>query len=287
MAHDADHTTTPESPSTTPPKPTIRRRPTPRHDNPKLISADQSRIDEADALRSLDDTIFRPLPDPVRIWDADSTPVEEQRPLVPKPHLSTAALVAGVAVISFVAGGVTARLSSQVPVLFQQDSPQPLESTAVYEPAEEPAEEAPAHEEPVEQEEPEVRDTGEIWNTYQSPRSQTTTDDTSGSQPERTYTWDLDSEGDRSVSYDYDGDRVTLDYDGYSVTVDLDQVMGWPTGTSQDDGSGSSDDGYGTSDGYRYDSGTGYDTEETRDRYQWDSGPGWGGTYGWGGGYRG
>ncbi len=288
MANDADRITTPESPSTTtPPKPTTRRQPTPRTDTAKVIGVEQSRIDEADALRSLDDTICRPMPDQVRIWEADRVDVEEeQRSPFPKPRLSTAALVAGVAVVSFVAGGITARLSSQVPVLFQQDEPKPIESTAVYTPTNEPAEEEPEEEAPVEQEETEPQGISETWNTYQSPRDQTTTEDDTGGSPERTYTWDLDSEGDRTISYDYDADRMTLDYDGYSFTVDLDQMMGWPEDTSQTDGYGSSERWSDPSDGYRYDTGTGYDTEETRDRYQWNSGPGWGGIYGWGGGYR-
>ena len=227
--------------------------------------------DESEAMHTLDDTVVRPLPDPVAIWERIETEQREQEPTIAPRKLSTWALVAVVAVVSFVAGGLTARLSSQVPVLFSQKEPV-TEVVASYK--------EPATEEQEEPEEPAVttsstpepeRNTG--YDTTDDAYPQERQDD--GSQDvswqdqddtddqDTTLTWDIDNTGDRSLSYDYENDRVTLDYDGSSMTLDLDGLL---NGTAPDDETSSIDE-------YSYipDGGTGYDSEEQRDWYEWGS----------------
>ena len=102
---------------------------TPTEDNPKTVVLHRQLTDEEQAYRSLDDTVMRPMPESEVIWDAEPIrrPVPSAEPRWPR--IRTGALVAAVAVVSFVAGGLTARMSSQVPVLFAHKD-EPIEATA-------------------------------------------------------------------------------------------------------------------------------------------------------------
>ena len=194
--------------------------------------------DEDEALKALDDTSFRPLPELSAVWEplkpapADTMPTQGR----PEPgrfaKLRLYALVAGVAVVSFVAGGLTARLSSQMPVLFA-DKPRATEVTASFQ---EPAEPTDTQEEPVEETDAETDEKLTIEPIVPSPPSIDTTVDapevtvdapevTDDYSDEPTHRWDFDSEGDRSISYDSDRNNVTFDYDGYTFDFTLDDLL--------------------------------------------------------------
>lgn len=252
--------------------------------------------DEAAALHSLDDTVIRAMPEPSVLWD--ERPMRMTEP-APRRPISTWVLVAVVAVVSFVAGGVTARLTAQVPLLFAQHE-QPHETTASYVVPDQQEPESPAEEQP--QDEPVDApsydtgyDTDDGWQNEDVPdesaddswQTEDTTSEDEGGQDDSTITWDIDGTGDRSLSYDYEDGRVTLDYDGNSFSLDL-GGGGLGFGGSDDEDAlvdeqpSETDDGYsyegqdtgydsgsGTDNGYGFDSGTGYDTSEDRDREVW------------------
>ena len=226
---------------------------TPTEDNPKTVVLHRQLTDEEQAYRSLDDTVMRPMPESEVIWDAEG------------------ALVAAVAVVSFVAGGLTARMSSQVPVLFAHKD-EPIEATASYE--------QPA---PVEQPEEQVQEQVEIYEPVEQ-ESEPTADEGYGTDYDTGYDttedhslqWNFAPESNGSLGYDNENNEVTLNYDGYSVTFTLDDLLGTDDSTSYET--------YSTQEQtHGYDGGTGYDTEEQRDRDSW----GWSGRgndgFGWGG----
>lgn len=233
------------------PQPTIRRA------TVQLPERDLS-PDEDAALRSLDDTVIRLSPESSVIWDTDAPLRRPQPEPVPRRPLSTWVLVAVVAVVSFVAGGITARLSSQMPLLVSTPK-EPLESTASY------VETSDAQDEPVPTEEDESYDrtpsnapsydTG--YDTTDDVIDEEASGDATDAPEDTTLTWNFDDTGDRSLSYDYDRDRVTLDLDGNSVSVDLDSLLSAPEGPSETP--------------YVPTDGTGYDTEEERDWFEWGS----------------
>lgn len=267
---------TAESPSFDDPKPSISGR-VPRPLERFLAP------DEEQAMRSLDDTVVRPLPEPVAIWEHVETERREREPEASPHKLGTWALVAAVAVVSFVAGGITARLSSQAPVLFPREEPVTEVAASYEEPTadepEEPVRTTPPASEPEQDTSYDTTDDG----SQQEFRNDETQDDSWQDQDEEsdrdtTLTWDIDNTGDRSLSYDYESDRVTLDYDGTSMTLDLDSLL---NGTTPDDGTSAEDE-------YRYipDGNTGYDTEERRDWFEWTSPYGGTTQSPWGDGYR-
>lgn len=223
--------------------------------------------DEAQAVRSLDDTTIRVLPNHESIWTDEKNAPEEPKRHIWK-HAPTFALVASVAVVSFVAGGIFARLSAQMPMLVA-DQPAAVESAASYSPV------APKAQEEVEE-----------TITHNPPSYDTgydTTDDTptTNSSPNggTTHRYDFDDEGDESLVYDEDTGMVTVDYNGYTLTVPVEELLGedysldfWTLTDSY--GQNTQEYGnqpYGRDRDYRYDYGTGYDTEEERDRYGWGS----------------
>ncbi len=246
--------------------------------NPKTVILRRPLSDEEQAYRSLDDTVMRPMPEAETIWDAESirrpAPTAEPR----WPRVKTGALVAAVAVVSFVAGGLTARMSSQVPVLFAQRD-EPVEATASYEqaaPVEQPEQPAESYE-PVEQDEPTADEGTDTGYSTDYDTGYDTTEDNS-------LQWNFAPESNGSVGYDTNDNEVTLNYDGYSVTFTLDDLLGTNDGSGSETGYTQEQvNGYGNGGDTRYDSGTGYDTEEQRDRDSW----GWSGRdnsgFGWGG----
>lgn len=244
---------------------------TPTEDNPKTVVLHRQLTDEEQAYRSLDDTVMRPMPESEVIWDAEPIrrPVPSAEPRWPR--IRTGALVAAVAVVSFVAGGLTARMSSQVPVLFAPKD-EPIEATASYE--------QPA---PVEQPEEQVQEQVESYEPVEQ-ESEPTADEGYGTDYDTGYDttedhslqWNFAPESNGSLGYDNENNEVTLNYDGYSVTFTLDDLLGTDDSTSYET--------YSTQEQtHGYDGGTGYDTEEQRDRDSW----GWSGRgndgFGWGG----
>ena len=232
--------------------------------------ADTRADDAAQAVRSLDDTTIRVLPHHEPIWTESKRTVPEaaSRPWKRAPLF---ALIGAVAAVSFVAGGVFARLSAQMPMLVSGQSA-PTESAASYNPVA-----------PKTQDEPEVPQGEPTHNPPSYDTGYDTTDDvpTSNSSPngDTTHRFDFDDEGNESLMYDEDTGMVTVDYDGYSLTVPIDELLGddqsldyWSLPNSygqrtQEYG----DQSHGRDRDYRYDYGTGYDTEEERDRYGWGS----------------
>ena len=198
------------------------------------------------------------------------------------------ALVAGVAVVSFVAGGVTARMGSQMPVLFAERQ-QPLESIAsLVEQA------APEQQEPLQVESPEAPVAEETEApTDVNPPSYDTGDDTTDDAPWTTQedspwhtredtSWDTDDtqtdgdqtdenrhnetlwyeytgdEGDRGFSLDTQDNSVTFDYDGHSIGFTFEDLIS------------NKDDLYKNDQHYQYDGGTGDDvTNPERDVWGW------------------
>lgn len=234
---------------------TIRR--TPLDDNRQ-----QARRDEEEALRSLDDTPTRTMPQPTPLWEADEPATAAPPTTTPRHRISTMALVCVVAVVSFVAGGMTVRLTAQMPLLFPQQ-PEQVEAPTTYVPA---ATDTDEQEDPSEDIEPSptpapIDPLATPEHTEAAPETEPedhadTSDDT------LTYRWDLDSEGDRSLSYDTDSNRVTFDYDGYLFSLDLDELMAEPD----------------SRDPYLYDDSTGYDSYRERDTYGWTRQV-WGGSW--------
>ena len=203
------------------------------------------------------------------------------------------ALVAAVAVISFVAGGAVVRLSSQVPVLFG-DKPETNETQASYsEPPKEQTlpEQAPAPEEisqvqtepqpeapqtPNDQQspaEPEGTtpnppsydtgdDTADDWSNTDSD-SQQDSEESPGSSDDYSWQWDLDQDGSNSISYNQNDNEVTFNYDGYQLTVPIGEIIGYnehpDTSSPYDNDTLYENDGTDTQ--RHNDYGTGYDTE--------------------------
>lgn len=199
--------TTPLPPETSPETPTTRL------------------ANEQRTVNSLDDTAMQPMPSSTALWeaveDARQPAVAPEKP-TRKLRLRTGALIAAVAVVSFVAGGAFTRLSSQVPLLFSE-KPASTESVASYvEPeqtAPEQVEAEPVTPEPEEDSSPED--------------SQPTTDEQT--DDDYTWRWNLDSDGNDRITYDDTEDLVTIDYNGYSLTVPIGELIGYdgqsyPTG---------------------------------------------------------
>lgn len=243
--------------------------------NPKTVILHRPLTDEEQAYRSLDDTVMRPMPEAEVIWDAE--PIRRPVPS-PEPHwprIRTGVLVAAVAVVSFVAGGLTARMSSQVPVLFAPKD-EPIEATASYEqpaPVEQPEEQVQEQVEsyePVEQESEPTTD--ESYDTGYSTDYDTGYDTTE----DHGLQWNFAPESNGSLGYDNESNEVTLNYDGYSVTFTLDDLLGTDDSTGYE-ADPSQEQTHG------HDSGTGYDTEEQRDRDSWGWSDRGNGGFGWGG----
>ncbi len=243
----------------------------PTHNDPKtVIRRPVPLSDEDAAVRSLDDTVMRPLPYHSTICaDEIRRPQQEQRP-TSKPRISTAVLVCVVAVVSFVAGGVVARLSSQVPVLFSQEAEKTHTQASYEQKVVEPVTESQSEPEqdleatPNEQtHNPPSYDTG--YDTVEETPNQSdpTADDTN------TWQWNLDDEGNESISYDPYNNQVTIDYDGYSLSVPISDLVGDGNNGYSPTAPNGTDDYYAPN--RTYGDGTGYDTEETRDRNVWGS----------------
>ena len=233
--------------------------------------------DQEAALESLDITSTRMMPVPEPLWEPLPPEAHEEPRTERRRGLPTLALMCVVAVVSFVAGGVTARMSAQMPLVFPQKD-EPVENTAsfVQEPEQEVQEAAPVAEEP-EQEEPETQ----VY-TYDngSDTGYDTTDDTPATPdaPQTTHRWDFDSEGDRFLTYDDENGRVTVDYDDYTFSFDVDDLLvdeGETDEQKQVQKNDTSWDYYfspsePTSNRTReYGYGTGYDTDSDRDLYGW------------------
>ena len=186
--------------------------------------------DEHEALKSLDDTSFRTLPD--AIWEPEpAAPPAEVAPRGLSPRVKTGILVSAVAVVSFVAGGVTARLSSQAPLLFAQE-PAAREVTASFDQRLE-----PAH--PVEEEaEPEVEAVPDDTPAYEDDSEDAGPDDlfeldhrqeqeVPEPQDKSTdWSWRYDDQDGNSVTYDPEHDQVNIDYYGYTLSVPVSDLWG-------------------------------------------------------------
>ena len=245
-----------------------------------------------------------------------TTPLWERIAAVTSPaerskvkRLATVALVCAVAVVSFVAGGLTSRLSSQMPILFGHG--EETQSVASYTPHmtqrdTEDADDPSATTTTDTQANPRETDartttkddgstdkyttttdkdsTSDSKNTGDS-KNKTTRDKNSTKDDSDSYTdkWYFNTDGDESISYDSDKDTYTIDYDGYTLTVPTDEffddeiIERWYSP-------------YGDSDmydyyydyGYGYGDETGYDTEEDRDRRSWGGQSDEGTSNGWG-----
>jgi len=208
----------------------------------------------------------------------------------PKPsRLRTAAVVCGVAVVSFLAGGLTSRMSSQVPMLFGQNN-QPVESVASYVPRTN-QDEADAEKNAPERNttqtdatapkgtttDKDTTDTSKDSGKDKSDKSTgTTTDKTPTSKDKDSgdssskndssstnkntnrdtssdspyNTWYFNDNGDESISYNRDEGTVTIDYDGYSLTAPTEDLFGSEDLLEQWYQPRGNSDGYGSSDDY-------------------------------------
>ncbi|MBP3894037.1 MAG: hypothetical protein J6D34_08360 [Atopobiaceae bacterium] len=227
------------------------------------------------------------------LWERVTPGASTERP---KPkRLARIALVGAVAIVSFIAGGLASRMSSQMPVLFGQGDN--AQSVASYTP----------HATQRDAEDEADPSTTTTWNddgssrtttkdedksnrytiptdddsadssTNKSPRGKDKTkDDTSGGSSNKRYYNDY---GDESISYNSDDDTYTIDYDGYTFTIPTDEMIDeelfehWLDTDSYYD------------DYYYYDDETGYDTEEDRDRRSWRGQSGEDTSYDWEDGY--
>ena len=208
-------------------QPTVIRRPA----VPRPSAAQEQAQDEADALRSLDDTGIRMTPTQPYMWDSTGDRRSGKVHHFGRPKVATIALVGAVAFVSFVAGGVFSRLSSQVPLLFPKEAEQQeltLKADKTYTPIQR-------------QEEETESNTNELTPTYEP---ETAPEQPEPETPEQTeqepsndtdLRWEFDEEGDRSVSYDYDTDQITIDYDGYELVFDLNYLWGDPHGQAPSD----------------------------------------------------
>lgn len=239
---------------------------------------------------------------------------DDERGIRRKPLI---ALVAAVAVISFIAGGAVARLSSQVPVLFGEKA-ETNETQASYSgktseqalPDQAPAPEEVPHvqtepqtvtpQTPTEQQTP-TEPTDAIPNPPSYDTGDDTTDDWGNTDSQQDYEqtqndepqsyeespessdqdssdnawqWNLDQDGNSSISYDQEGNEVTFNYDGYQLTVPIGELVGYgrpDTSSPYDNDTTYENDS--TSNQRNNDYGTGYDTEEDRDRDLWSYRP--------------
>lgn len=245
--------------------------------NPKTVILHRQLTDEEQAYRSLDDTVMRPMPEAEVIWDAE--PIRRPAPSTEPhwPRIRTGVLIAVAAVVSFVAGGLTARMSSQVPVLFARND-EPVEATASYEqaPSAEQVEQPVQNYEPVQESEPLEQESeptvDESYDTGYSTDYDTDYDTTE----DHGLQWDFAPESNGSLGYDTDNNEVTLNYDGYSITFTLDDLLGTDESTGYEPDPTQEQT-------YGYDGGTGYGTEGQRDRDSWGWPGGGSGGYGWGG----
>ena len=240
--------------------------------------------DEVAALNSLDVTMRRPLPDFTSLWAEEEcrrqVPAEQDQPRL---RIPTGVLMAVVAAVSFFAGGMTARMSAQMPLLFAE-RPAATEVTASYQ-------QAPAveQEQQTPEPEPEATDTWNEtpadngWNTTPAPQTEDSTeesypqsdersdtpdehdgwddDDNTGSDDatsDTTYQWYFGPDG-NSISYDREHGQVTIDIDDSEISFNVEDPWSQPD-SSQDDR------GYGYPRPYGDD--TGYDV-----------GQGWGDSY--------
>ena len=209
----------------------------------------------------------------------------------PKPsRLRTAAVVCGVAVVSFLAGGLTSRMSSQVPMLFGQNN-QPVESVASYTPRTTQDEADDAEKNAPERNtaqtdatapkgtttDKDSTDTSKDNDKDKSDKSTgTTTDKTPTSKDKDSgdssskndssstnkntnrdtssdspyNTWYFNDNGDESISYNRDEDTVTIDYDGYSLTAPTEDLFGSEDLLEQWYQPRGNSDGYGSSNDY-------------------------------------
>ncbi len=241
--------------------------------------------DEEQAVQSLDDTVVRSLPRMTSLWESvesyNRMPQTQETPQQPR-RARTAILVGTAAALSFVAGGVVSRLSSQIPLLFPEQS-QTIEKVATYTPqAQVSTPEQKAEPEPEKEPEatrtttPRSNDMGydttndvplTTYNT--APKTDTRTDtrtETKTEKDDTIYQWNLDDNGKETITYDYDNDLVTLDYDGYTLTVPIDDLFGYDSYEPNTQNSPYPQN----TPSYPYDDSTGYDTEETRDYYTWN-----------------
>lgn len=241
------------------------------HDMPKtVLRRPLPLIDEEPTFHSLDDTVMRPIPARPAVWsDELRRPRQEERPKTSR--IPIVALVCVVAVISFVAGGVVARLSSQMPVLLAQKT-EPSNSQASYEqePREiveetqsEPVEEPDATQQDEQSDSAPSSDMG--YDTVSDTPDQTTTD----TNDDNSWRWDLDEEGNESITYDPYTNQVTIDYEGYSFSMPIGELIGDGGDESTTYSPNSTDDSY--LQNRTYDDSTGYNTQENRDWYEWNT----------------
>ena len=240
-----------------------------------LDTRQQAQRDEEEALKSLDDaSLTRTMPQPIPLWEPDDS--ADTTPATPATHsrMPTIALICIVGVASFVAGGMTARLSSQVPLLFPQKAEPQTEVSTAYAPV------TSTTDAQQEQGEAEVEGERNVWEyapetSYEYgedvPDSEPVAKETSPAPDAPSYRWDFDSEGDRSISYDTDDNRVTFDYDGYLFSMDLDDLMAEP----EEDTSEAEPE---ERDPYLYDKDTDSDHGYDRDAYGWTRQV-WGGSW--------
>ena len=207
---------------------------------------------------------------------------------------AVAALVAGVAIASFVAGGVCARFFMQAPTTLTE-TPAPLETQASL--TEKTAPETIDTSDEVKNDSPEADNGSKATPESRTDKKTDTTtngtgDDTGNgttdgsgdsatknrtdTQKQDPWRWEFDENGDNSISYDPDNREMTLDYEGYKVTVPItdeqdqyDQTYD-PTGTdrTRDRRNTRDDTDYR---GYDYGSdgsGTGWTRERTERDYQ-------------------
>lgn len=273
MPTNLDHFTTSSGP--TPPKRTMG------HDSqiPAFLRAktdpQDAVSDEEQAVRSLDDTIMRPAPLRDTLWTEEArAQAEPTRAQTSSRRVPTGVLMCAVAVVSFVAGGVVARLSSQMPVLFAEQ-PAATETVAAYHPSEQEDEttQTEVTQTPKEQEAPESVTASPSYDTGDD-----TTDDSTSRETDNTaWQWNFDENGDESITYQPETDEVTIDYDGYSLTVPIGELIG--NRTELTELYSQQDTGERTWNDRSWTDGTGYDTEEDRDWYVRHDGSSR--TYGW------
>lgn len=226
------------------------------------------------------------------LWEKVVPGASADRPKAKR--LTTAALVCAVAAVSFVAGGLASRMSSQVPVLFGQG--ESAQSVASYKPyaTQRDAEDetdpfattntdqqadprTPDNSTTRKQDDADSSTKDKGSNRYTIPVDEDSSGSSNNKSPrgngssknnDDSNKWYYNTNGDESISYDSDEDTYTIDYDGYTFTVptddffDEEMIERWyrPNGDSYYD--------YYLYD-YGYGDETGYDTEEDRDRRSW------------------
>lgn len=232
------------------------------------LTAERPALSEEDQLYygfavSGDDENKDPYASP--LWErVDPLRIPNERP---KPsRLRTAAVVCSVAVVSFLAGGLTSRMSSQVPMLFGQNN-QPVESVASYTPRTTQDEADDAEKNAPERDTAQTDDTAPKATTNGTEPTDTSknngkdkSDKSTGTTTDKTptskdkdsstsdtksdssstnkntnrdtsndspyNTWYFNDNGDESISYNRDEGTVTIDYDGYRLTAPTQDLFG-------------------------------------------------------------